>query len=446
MADQLITPRTLSGFRDFLPEAMIPRERLMETARSVYRSYGFAPIDTPTLEYAEILCGKGSEETDRQMYRFNHGRHDVAMRFDLTVPLARFVAEHANELGMPFKRYHIGTVWRGERPQAGRYREFAQCDFDTIGTTSIASDIETALVIFDLMKAIGFERFTIRLNNRKVLNGLLEKFELAEHSVLVLRALDKLSKIGRDKVQEEMLTTTSATAEQVEKILRLAEISGTNDEVLKQLKPLCDGNELAELGRDQIAEVIAATSAVGIQQQHLEIDVSIARGLDYYTGTIFETMLGDLPSIGSVCSGGRYDNLAQLFTKQELPGIGASLGLDRLLAAMQTLEMIPAAKTPADVLIIQFDENFLHDYLRLAADLRRAGLAVEVYPEAKKLNQQFKYADRRGFQAAIIAGADELAAGKVQVKWLATGDQIEIAWTESADEIANLLRERIKNQ
>ena len=214
MSETLIKPRTLSGFRDFLPAAMIPREQLMETARNVYRSYGFAPIDTPTLEHADILCGKGSEETDRQMYRFeDNGGRDVGMRFDLTVPLARFVAQHASELGMPFKRYHIATVWRGERPQAGRYREFAQCDFDTIGTTSIASDIETGMVIFDLMKAIGFDNFSIRINNRKVLNGLLEKSGLAEHSVSVLRALDKLPKIGREKVHAEMSTVTGASTE-----------------------------------------------------------------------------------------------------------------------------------------------------------------------------------------------------------------------------------------
>lgn len=255
--------------------------------------------------------------------------------------------------------------------------------------------------------------------------------------------MDKLPKIGREKVKEEMQATTSAADDQVEKILKLAEISGTNEEVLQQLGPLCAGHELAELGRDQIAEVVAAASAVGINQEHLEIDVSIARGLDYYTGTIYETFLDDLPSIGSVCSGGRYDNLAQLFTKQELPGIGASLGLDRLLAAMQTLKMIPAAKTTADVLIIQFDKNHLHDYIRLACDLRRSGLAVEVYPEAKKLNQQFKYADRRGFQAAIIAGADELAAGNVNIKWMESGEQTEVVWSETADEIAQWLRERL---
>ena len=432
----------MSGFRDFLPEMMIPRERLMETARQVYRKYGFSPIDTPTLEYAEILTGKGSDETDRQMYRFQHGKHDVAMRFDLTVPLARFVAQHQNELGMPFKRYHIAPVWRGERPQAGRYREFAQCDFDTIGTTSIASDIEIVMVINDLMRAIGFEKFSIRMNNRKVLNGVLEKSNLAEHSVPVLRALDKLAKIGRDKVKTEMAEATGASDDQLDQILMLAEIKGTANEVLEQLVPLCSGNELAEQGREELAQIVAATEAVGFPEGTLSIDVSIARGLDYYTGTIVETFLDDLPEFGSVCSGGRYDNLAQLYTKTELPGIGASLGLDRLLAAMEKLDMIPPVKTPADVLIVFFDKSQLHYYLKLAQDLRAAGLGVELYPDAKKLNKQYKYADRRGFAATLIAGGDEIERGIVQVKWMADGTQVELPVADGGKEIA----EWIKNQ
>lgn len=414
----------------------------METARRVYRSYGFVPIDTPTLELSEILCGKGSEETDRQMYRFQHGKRDVAMRFDLTVPLARFVAQHHNELGMPFKRYHIGNVWRGERPQAGRFREFAQCDFDTIGTNSIASDIETVLVINDLIRAIGFEQFKIRLNNRKVLNGILEKANLAEHSVAVLRALDKLPKIGPEKVRLEMLETTGAPDSAIDQILMLSQISGTNREIIQQLGSLCAGNELAEQGREQLADVIDATEALGLTENNLEIDVSIARGLDYYTGTIVETFLTDLPSFGSICSGGRYDNLAQLYTKQQLPGIGASLGLDRLLAAMQQLDLLPKTKTTAEVMIVQFDKSKLKEYLKLAADLRSQGIAVELYPESKKLNQQFKYADRRGARAVIIAGTDEFAAGVVQVKWLADGTQTELPLTENSTEIAEWLISR----
>ena len=441
----LIQPRTLKGFRDFLPESMIPREQLMQTARNVYRSYGFVPIETPALEYSEILCGKGSDETDRQMFRFeDHGGRDVGMRFDLTVPLARFVAQHSNDLGMPFKRYHIASVWRGENPQKGRYREFAQCDFDTIGTKSIASDIETALVIFDLLRAIGFERFKIRINNRKVLNGLLQKFNLGEHSVGVLRCIDKLPKAGPEKVRAEMLDVTGASDSQVGQILELSKLNGNSESDLASLGEICSGNELAELGHHELSQVISATQAVGITDENLNIDVSIARGLDYYTGTIFETFLDDLPGIGSVCSGGRYDNLAELFTKQQLPGIGASLGLDRLLAAMGELGMIPAARTTADVLIVQFSDENLNHYLQIARDLRGQGIAAEVYPEAKKLGNQFKYADRRGFRAVIVAGDDEIAAGKVQVKWMEDGSQNDVDLDEGCQSLGNWIADKMK--
>ena len=444
MTEQRITPRTLKGFRDFLPEVMIPRERLIETARTVYRSYGFVPIETPTLEYSEILCGKGGEESDRQMFRFeDHGGRDVGMRFDLTVPLARYAAQHANDLGLPFKRYHIGTVWRGEKPQVGRYREFAQCDFDTIGTTSIASDIETALVIHDLMQAIGFKKFNIRVNNRKVLNGLLEKFNVADQSVAVLRAIDKLPKIGREKVHTEISGSTKINDQQIDQILSLAEIRGDQNQVIEQLKPICQDNEQAEQGLDELIALTRATQSVGVSQEQLSIDISIARGLDYYTGTIFETFLDDLPKIGSICSGGRYDNLADLFTKQALPGIGASLGLDRLLAAMQTLEMLPVQKTTADVLIVQFDADRLSDYFKIAGHLRSAGISTEVYPEAKRVGQQFKYADRRGFQAVIVAGSNELESGRVQLKWLADGKQHELSSGDDCVEVIQWLTENL---
>lgn len=437
-----IKPRTLSGFRDFLPATMMPREALIDTAKQVYRSYGFSPIDTPVLELYEILTGKGSDETDKQMYQFrDNGDRHVGMRFDLTVPLARFVAQHHSELGMPFKRFHIGKVWRGERAQAGRYREFMQCDFDTIGTRSIASDIETGLVIFDLMRAIGFERFKIRVNNRKVLNGLLAKFNLSEFSVPVLRAIDKLEKIGRDKVADEMIENTSASKEQVDQILKLTELSGTNQEVLTQLEPICSGNELAETGFNELRQFAAGVEAVGVGDDNLMIDVSIARGLDYYTGMIFETVLDDYPEIGSVCSGGRYDNLAQLYTKQELPGVGASLGLDRLLAAMEKLEMIPTVSTPADVLVVQFSAESLNQYLIIANGLRQAGIKTEVYPDAKKMAAQFKYADRKGFKAAVVAGEDELKSGKVQVKLLEKKEQFEVEFDgKDASQLANWLK------
>jgi len=436
-----IQPRTLKGFRDHLPESMIPRERLIETARQVYRSFGYSPIDTPALEYLEILTGKGSEETDRQLYHFtDHGGREVGMRFDLTVPLARFAAQHIGQLGTPFKRYHIATVWRGENTQRGRYREFMQCDFDTIGTTSIVADIETTLVIHDLFVALGFERFTIRLNNRMVLTGLLEKLELVDQSTAILRTLDKLPKIGRDRVAKEMMEVANTTAQKVDEVLALAELSGTNAERLTQLAPLVAGSETGEAGVAKLTELLAAVAAAGVPDARIQLDVSIARGLDYYTGTIFETFLDDLPQIGSVCSGGRYDNLAGLFTKQALPGIGASLGLDRLLAAMDELEMHEKITTPAEVLIPYFDADHLHEYLQLAAQVRAAGIGVEVYCEPKRLGQQLKYADRRGFRVALIAGGDELARGTCQVKNLATGTSEEITLDSDASSIVQAIQ------
>ncbi|MBT7918881.1 MAG: histidine--tRNA ligase [Planctomycetaceae bacterium] len=422
----MIQPRTLKGFRDYLPESMIPRERLIGIARKVYRSYGFSPIDTPTLEYLEILTGKGSEETDRQLYRFeDHGGRNVGMRFDLTVPLARFVAQHINTLGTPFKRYHIAPVWRGENTQRGRYREFMQCDFDTIGTLSVAADIETGLVINDLFEKIGFERFTIHVNNRQVLTGLLEQIGVAEQATAILRSLDKLTKIGPERTANEMVEAAGITAEQAEQVLAITTLTGSNQEILDNLKPLVAQSELGTAGIGRLQQILDGLAAGGVPPERIKLDVSIARGLDYYTGVIFETFLDDLPEIGSVCSGGRYDNLAELYTKQQLPGIGASLGLDRLLAAMDELEMIEKVKTPADILVVYFEKDQLNKYLEIAADLRQAGWAVEVFPDAKKMGKQLKYADGRGFQYALIAGGDELQRDVCQIKNLQTGESIE---------------------
>ncbi|MBL9091350.1 MAG: histidine--tRNA ligase [Planctomycetaceae bacterium] len=432
MADR-IEPRTLKGFRDYLPEAMIPRERLIETAKRVYRSYGFSPIDTPALEYLEILTGKGSEETDKQLYKFqDHGDRWVGLRFDLTVPLARFAAQHINVLGTPWKRYHIAAVWRGENTQAGRFREFMQCDFDTIGTLSPAADIETVLVINDLFTALGFDDFTIRLNNRLLLNGLLEKLDLADRSVPVLRALDKLAKIGAEKVAEEMATTAGATSEQSAAVLKLAGLAGSNDDVLRQVAPLVEGSPKGQEGLQKLRDMLAAAAAAGVPERRLKLDVSIARGLDYYTGVIYETFLNALPKIGSVCSGGRYDNLAGLYTKQELPGVGASLGLDRLLEAMNQLNLIEKVSTPAPVFCVYFVESRLHDYLKLAARVRAAGIGCELFPEAKKIGKQLQYADRRGFRVALVAGDDELAAGNVQIKNLQSGESTAVSLSGDA--------------
>ncbi len=436
----LIEPRTLKGFRDHLPDQMMAREALIDTARAVYRSYGFSPIDTPALEYAEILQGKGGEESDKQLFRFmDHGNRDVAMRFDLTVPLARYAAQHLNDIGTPFKRYHIGTVWRGEKPQRGRFREFMQCDFDTIGTDSNIADIETLLVIHDLMDRIGFSSFTIRVNNRLILNGLLDQLGLAEESTGILRALDKLAKIGPEKVKAEMREAVGATNEQADEVLKLSALTGSPDEILAELDPMLSDNEAGSKGVANLKELFDACRTAGIPAERLTLDVSIARGLDYYTGTIYETFLGDLPAIGSVCSGGRYDNLAELFTKQKLPGIGASLGLDRLLAAMEELGMIRTASTPAPVLVTIFDAQRAGDYLRIGRLLRSAGLATEVYPEAKGLGKQLKYANRKGFRVAVIAGEEEFAAGTWQVKDLGTGEQTSVPESELIQTVGAVL-------
>ncbi len=437
---QRIKPRTLKGFRDYLPQAMLAREQLIDTAREVYRSYGFAPIDTPALEYLEILTGKGSEETDKQLYKFqDHGGRWVGMRFDLTVPLARFVAQHYQQLGAPIKRYHIAPVWRGENTQRGRYREFVQCDFDTVGTESLTADIETALVIHDLLRALGFQQFTIRVNNRRVLNGLLEHLGLAEQATAVLRALDKLAKAGPQPVAEEMARTARASQEQIQHVLRLAEIQGDWHSVLAQAEQLVGASQVGRQGIEELRRLGQAVQAAGVPPQRLQLDLSIARGLDYYTGTIFETFLDQLPGIGSVCSGGRYDNLVEVYSPQHLPGVGASLGLDRLLAAMEELGMLPGRATPAHVLLVNFQEQDLEHYLAIAARLRAQGVRVDLYPEPKRMDKQLKYADRRGFRFALIAGPDELAAGHCQLKDLQQRRSTEYPLDETLQELAQAI-------
>jgi histidyl-tRNA synthetase len=439
MAD-LIQPRTLRGFRDYLPEMMIPRERLVEEARRVYRSYGFAPIDTPALEYTEILLGKGGEESDKLIYRFtDHGGRDVALRFDLTVPFARFAAEHIGKLGTPFKRYHVGPVWRGENTAHGRFREFWQCDFDIIGTAANAADIEIALVINDLLRALGFARFRVHVNNRLILNGLLEELGLSGETAGVLRALDKLAKIGRDAVQAEMIEQARVSPAQAERVLALAEMQGTNAEILEQLVQAFGQNAKTAEGVARLCELLSVTQKAGVPPDQLRLDLSIARGLDYYTGTVYETFLDDLPDIGSVCSGGRYDNLAALYTKQALPGVGASLGLDRLLAAMEELHLLLKVATPAEVLMVQFSADRLGEYEQMARALRAAGLGVEVYPEARKVGQQLQYAERRGFRAALIAGPDEFARGVWKVKDLGRREEIAVPGADVAAAIRRVL-------
>jgi histidyl-tRNA synthetase len=424
----MIEPRTLKGFRDHLPAQALARERILDVARRVYRSFGFAPIDTPALEYLEILTGKGSAETDKQLYRFtDHGGREVGMRFDLTVPFARFCAQHIASLGTPFKRYHMATVWRGENTQRGRYREFMQCDFDTIGTTSRVADLETVLVVHDLLAAIGIERFTIRINDRRVLGGVLASLGLADRATDVLRSLDKLGKATRDAVKAELIGH-GVVADAVEKLLKMAELSGSMADVLAGLESLVADSESGRAGVAALRAILDGVQAAGVAEGRVVVDPSIARGLDYYTGIVLESFLDDLPTLGSICSGGRYDNLAGLYTKQALPGVGASLGIDRLLAGLEELGKLSAVETPAEVFLVFFDEAHLADYLRVASALRAAGMAVEFFPEAKRVGQQLKVAAKKGFPAALVIGSDEFAAGTAQFKNLATQQSTTIDW------------------
>ena len=386
------------------------------------------------------MTGKGGEESDKLIYRFlDHGGRDVALRFDLTVPFARFAAQYIGKLGTPFRRYHMGPVWRGENTAHGRFREFWQCDFDIIGTTANAADIDIVLVIHDLMQALGFTRFRIRVNNRLVLNGLLEEWDLAGQSKPLLVALDKLGKAGRDAVANEMVDKAGVSPAQAERVVMLAEIEGGNGEILARLEHEFGKNLKAAEGVRRLREHINVTQAAGLPEERLQLDLAVARGLDYYTGTIYETFLTDLPSIGSVCAGGRYDNLAAIYTKQHLPGVGASLGLDRLLAAMEEMSLLQKTATTAPVLIVQFTAERLTDYVKMAAALRSAGIGVELYPEAKKIGQQLQYAERRGFQAALIAGPDEFAQGVWKIKNLARREEIAVPGREVISALRNAL-------
>jgi len=440
----MIEPRTLKGFRDHLPAQALARERVLEIARRVYRSYGFAPIDTPALEYLEILTGKGSDETDKQLYRFqDHGGRDVGLRFDLTVPFARFAAQHVHELGLPFKRYHMAAVWRGENTQRGRYREFMQCDFDTIGTTSPVADLEMVLVVHDLLAAIGIERFTIRLNDRRVLAGILGRLGLADQSTSVLRSLDKLGKATPEAVAAE-LAAHGVAAEAAAALLEMASLAGPPADVLARLSNLVGDEEQGRTGVAALTAIVAGAREAGVPDGRVAIDPSIARGLDYYTGIVLESFLDDLPALGSICSGGRYDNLAGLYTKQHLPGVGASLGIDRLLAGLEELGRVATVETPAEVFLVHFDERHLADYLRIATAIRAAGMAVEFFPEAKKVGQQLKLAAKRGFPAALVIGSDEFAAGTAQFKNLSTQQSVMIDWHGDLHVLADAVHSQLE--
>lgn len=416
----MITPRILKGFRDMMPNEERLRLHLQKKLQTVFEGFGCVPIDTPMLEYTEVLLGKGGGETDKQVYHFmDHGGRDIALRFDLTVPFARFMAMHHNELQLPFKRYHISKVFRGENTQRGRYREFMQCDFDIVGSDSASSDFEILSIMAASFKALQIDNISIKVSHRGLFNQLLERLEIRQQSVEILRLVDKLRKIGQDKVLEGLTALSNQTA--AEDILAFIQPCGSNALTLENMIRLAGGESDASR---RLFHVIQLCDNAGIDAD-IVIDPSITRGLDYYTGIVFETFLSELPEIGSVCSGGRYNDLAALYSKQELPGVGASIGLDRLLAGLDELNSIPDLGPQTDALIFCVDESCLANYHRLAADLRAQGLKIEVYPEAKKLPKQFAFAEKRNIPFGILFGPDEKSTGTANIKNLINRESME---------------------
>jgi histidyl-tRNA synthetase len=446
----MIDPRVASGLRDLPPAVMIPRERMLAVFRETFAGFGFVPIETPHIERMEILTGKGagSDEVLRQIFEVtNKGGTpgELALRFDLTVPLARFVAKHIDELGTPFKRYAIGSVFRGERPAKGRFREFVQCDFDTIGTESVVADAEIAQVIHAALSAAGVPDFTITLNNRKILDGFLESQGLAGRSGPVLRALDKLAKIGRDGVIEELqkgseATGTGLSADQARQVLEFAESGRGGVEVLQRAEAALGSSPTVAQGIGNLRTVIAMLDAAGVPAGRFTIDLGLARGLDYYTGIVFETTIKGWEKFGSVASGGRYDNLASLFTPRRLPGVGASIGLDRLLALLDEAGWLKSAATAAPVLVANFPGTDPTIAFKMAARLRAAGIGTEVYLDPIPIGKQMGYGSSRGHKLAVIVGPDEQAKQVFNLRNLASRQEDKgLAWSVLEDSVASAL-------
>ena len=424
-----MTPRTLSGFMELLPAPQQQMERMMEVLRSTYSLYGFTPLDTPAIEAAEVLLAKGGGETEKQIYRFQKGDSDLALRFDLTVPLAKYVALHYNDLSFPFRRYQIGKVYRGERAQRGRFREFYQADIDIIGDgqLSIVNEAEIPSIIFKTFSALGLKRFQIRVNNRKILNGFYAMLGLTERSGDVMRAVDKLDKIGPEKVRAILMEDLELSETNADEILKFIAIGGGNAAVLEALNGYRGRNELFDTGLDELGTVVKYLGDFGVPAENFAVDLTIARGLDYYTGTVYETTLLDHPEIGSVCSGGRYDNLAEFYTDRKLPGAGISIGLTRLFYVLGEQGMLnPELPTaPADVLILPMTED-LSAAISLATRLRENGIRTQLHCENKKFKQKIGYADKLGIPYVIFLGEDEAAANVVACKDMATGEQTKL--------------------
>ena len=425
MKKTLTTPRRPSGFNEYLPSEQIEFNRLLDIIRGTYEKYGYSPIDTPDLELSEVLLAKGGGETEQQIYRFERGKNDLSLRFDLTVPLARYAAEHEGQLVFPFRRYHIGKVHRAERAQAGRFREFYQCDIDVIGSESPLIDAEFPAVINEMFEQFGFGEFTIRINNRMVLNGFFEGIGLADVSADVLRAIDKMEKITREELVTE-LEKIGLTGERTNKVLQFTEISGTNDEVLTALERLGIENETYIDGIAKLRQLIAALRTMKVPEKRFKIDLKIARGLDYYTGTVYETVLNDLPGVGSVCSGGRYDDLAGNYTNTKLTGIGISIGLSRLFYKLLEAGVIrPSQQSLASVIVLPLDDTAVPRALEVASHLRALGTATIVHTEPGAMKKKFRYADRMGCRYVVVIGENELATGVLSIKDMQTGETTE---------------------
>ena len=431
MIKQIVKPSILPGFMELLPSDQILFNWMMDTIRKNYERFGFAPIDTPVIEKSEILLAKGGGDTEKQIYRFTKGETDMSLRFDLTVPLARYVAQHFSDLTFPFRRYHIGKVYRGERNQKGRFREFYQCDIDIIGNgnLNIVNDAEIPSVIYETFRELGFNSFTIHINNRKVLNGFFEAVGVEDKS-MVLRTIDKIDKIGVEAVKEELLKL-SISNESVDSILNFIQIKGNNDSIVESLKALNIENDTFKEGLEELSKVVHYIRHFNVPEKNFEIDLTIARGLDYYTGTVYETILDDYPAIGSVCSGGRYDNLAEYYTTQKLPGVGISIGLTRLFYQLREAAIIDTnkASTTSQVLVIPLDYNL--DYaIKTASSLRTQGISCEVYFDDVKIAKKFTYANKLAIPYVISIGQNEISTNTVAFKNMNTGEQRQVKLEE----------------
>ena len=426
----IVKPSTLPGFMELLPKDQILFNEMKDIIRKNFEKHGFLPIDTPVIEKSEVLLAKGGGETEKQIYRFSKGDTDMSLRFDLTVPLARYTVEHMNDLSFPFKRYQIGKVYRGEKAQKGRFREFYQCDIDTIGMgeLSLVNDAEFPVVIFHTFKDLGFTDFTIHLNNRKILKGFFSSLGIQD-SMNALRTVDKLDKIGEESVLEE-LGENGIGRDSGEKILEFIKIKGSVDEIFEQLRELKIEDEIFQEGLDELTQVVGYMRDFGIDEDCFDIDLKIARGLDYYTGTVYETTLDNYPKIGSVCSGGRYEDLASYYTDKALPGVGISIGLSRLFYQLNEAKIISSEeKSLVDLLIIPMDDC-IHDGIKLLSELREKGVRVSVYTEFAKLKKKFKYADQTKVDYVIVLGEEEIKTRKYSLKNMHSGDQEEVTFDE----------------